>query len=84
MSRPPVNGLDFQFLELLGQVSDEIATRDEIRVVLITSKFKVFGAGLDLKMASQMDTNSDILFDNGWQVSYKIILAGVLPLSISR
>lgn len=55
MSRAPVNGLDFEFLKQLGEVSDEIAALDEIRSVLITSKFKVFGAGLDLKMAQKMD-----------------------------
>ena len=55
MSREPVNGLDFEFLNQLGEVSDEIGALDEVRVVLITSKFKVFGAGLDLKMAAKMD-----------------------------
>ncbi len=55
MSRAPVNGLDFDFLNQLGEVSDEIGALDEVRVVLITSKFKVFGAGLDLKMAAKMD-----------------------------
>jgi len=55
MSRSPVNGLDFEFLKQLGQVCDEIGALDEVRVVLIKSKFKVFGAGLDLKMAQNMD-----------------------------
>jgi enoyl-CoA hydratase len=57
MSRPPVNGLDFEFLRQLGAVSVEIGTVDEARVVLMTSKFRVFGAGLDLKMAAKMDTD---------------------------
>jgi len=55
MSRPPVNGLDFEFLKQLGEVSDELGSINQARVILITSKFKVFGAGLDLKMASKMD-----------------------------
>lgn len=55
MSRPPVNGLDFEFLRQLGKVSDELGVIDDIRVVVITSAFKVFGAGLDLKMAAKMD-----------------------------
>jgi len=55
MSRAPVNGLDFEFLKQLGEISDELGAVDQARVVLITSNFKVFGAGLDLKMASKMD-----------------------------
>ena len=55
MSRPPVNGLDFEFLKQLREVSERLAKDDEVRVILITSRFKVFGAGLDLRMASHMD-----------------------------
>jgi len=32
-----------------------MGANDDIRAVVITSKFKVFGAGLDLKMAAKMD-----------------------------
>lgn len=55
MSRAPVNGLDFEFLKQMAKVSSQLNSDDSVRVVLITSKFKVFGAGLDLKVASQMD-----------------------------
>lgn len=55
MNRPPVNGLDFDFLTQLGEVSDELNKRDDVRVVLWGSNLKVFGAGMDLTMASKMD-----------------------------
>jgi enoyl-CoA hydratase/carnithine racemase len=54
MNRFPVNSLDFEFLRQLGTMSEEMSRRDAVRAVLITSKFKVFGAGLDLKMAAKM------------------------------
>ncbi len=55
MNRPPVNGLDFDFLAKMGEVSDELNKRDDVRVVLWGSNLKVFGAGMDLAMASKMD-----------------------------
>ena len=55
MDRPPVNSLDVEFLQELAKVTDPISADAEIRVLLLTSQLKVFCAGLDLKMASQMD-----------------------------
>lgn len=58
MSKAPVNGVDFEFLKQLGEISDKMGANDDIRAVVITSKFKVFGAGMDLKMAYRMDRNT--------------------------
>ncbi len=55
MNRLPVNGLDFDFLAQMGEVSDELNKRDDVRVVLWGSNLKVFGAGMDLAMAMKMD-----------------------------
>lgn len=55
MGRPPVNSLDVEFLQELAKMSDSISGASEIRAIVLTSRLKVFCAGLDLKMASQMD-----------------------------
>jgi enoyl-CoA hydratase len=55
MDRPPVNSLDVEFLQELAKITDPISADSEIGAVVLTSRLKVFCAGLDLKMASQMD-----------------------------
>lgn len=55
MNRPPVNGLDFDFLRAMSEISGELNLREEIRAVMWTSNLKVFGGGMDLAMASKMD-----------------------------
>ncbi len=55
MDRPPVNSLDVEFLQELAKVTDPISADAGIRALVLTSRLKVFCAGLDLKMASQMD-----------------------------
>ncbi len=55
MDRPPVNSLDVAFLQELAKVADPISADAGIRALVLTSRLKVFCAGLDLKMASQMD-----------------------------
>lgn len=55
MDRPPVNSLDVEFLQELAKVTDPISANAGICGLVLTSRLKVFCAGLDLKMASQMD-----------------------------
>lgn len=55
MNRAPVNGLDFEFLQGMSEVSAELNARDDVRAVMWTSNLKVFGGGMDLSMASKMD-----------------------------
>jgi len=55
MDRPPVNSLDIEFLQELAKIVDPISADAAISAVVLTSRLKVFSAGLDLKMASQMD-----------------------------
>jgi len=55
MDRPPVNSLDVEFLQELAKIADPISADGRIRAVVLTSRLNVFCAGLDLKMASQMD-----------------------------
>jgi len=55
MNRPPVNGLDFEFLSGMSEISSELNQRDDIRAILWTSNLKPFGGGMDLAMAAKMD-----------------------------
>jgi enoyl-CoA hydratase/carnithine racemase len=55
MNRLPVNGLDFEFLKGMSEISAELNARDDIRAILWTSNLKVFGGGMDLAMAAKMD-----------------------------
>lgn len=55
MNRPAVNGLDFEFLKGMSEISSELNARDEVRAILWTSNLKVFGGGMDLAMAAKMD-----------------------------
>ena len=49
MSRAPVNAQNRQSREELIRVFDAISDRDDIRVAVLTSAFKVFSAGADVK-----------------------------------
>jgi len=70
MDRPPVNSLDVEFLQELAKVTDSISEDSGIRSLILTSRLKVFCAGLDLTMASQMDlkawTRYKIELDHGF------------------
>ena len=49
MNRAPVNAQNRQSREELIRVFDAISDRDDIRVAILTSAFKVFSAGADVK-----------------------------------
>ena len=54
MSSKPVNALDFEFLSQMKKFGEKINQDESARVVMLSSKYKVFGSGLDLKMAARM------------------------------
>ena len=70
MDRPPVNSLDVAFLQELAKGAESISADAGIRALVLTSRLKVFCAGLDLKMASQMDLDAwsryEIELDHGF------------------
>jgi enoyl-CoA hydratase len=49
MDRPPVNALNRELREALVDVFDALEDRDDIRVVVLTARGKVFSAGADIK-----------------------------------
>ncbi|MFK7753133.1 MAG: enoyl-CoA hydratase/isomerase family protein [Sedimentitalea sp.] len=55
LSRAPVNALSAQMLMSLAQRLDDMASDTNVRGVVLSSAFKVFSAGLDLKEAQDFD-----------------------------
>ncbi|WP_293576107.1 enoyl-CoA hydratase/isomerase family protein [Phaeobacter sp.] len=55
LGRGPVNALTPEFLEDIRQCFDDIAERSDIGALVLTSPFKVFSAGMDLKAAREFD-----------------------------
>lgn len=55
MNRPPTNCLDFEFLEQLGDMSEEVSLSRDTKVIILTSNTKVFSAGLDFELTKDMN-----------------------------
>lgn len=55
LNRAPVNALSPEFLGAFGDLIDELAADDTVSSIVISSEFKVFSAGLDLKEAQGFD-----------------------------
>ncbi|MFV1593202.1 enoyl-CoA hydratase/isomerase family protein [Phaeobacter sp. JH20_36] len=55
LSRAPVNALSPEFLMDFANVIKEFGEDSSVRAILLTSAFKVFSAGLDLKAAKDFD-----------------------------
>lgn len=55
LNRAPVNALSADFLMDLAATVDDLAGDDSTRAIVLTSDFKVFSAGLDLKEAQGFD-----------------------------
>ena len=55
LNRAPVNALSAEFLDLFAVRLGELAGDPDVRAVVLSSPFKVFSAGLDLKEAQRFD-----------------------------
>ncbi len=55
LNRAPVNALSADFLMGFADLIDSLAADETVRAILLTSDFKVFSAGLDLKEAQEFD-----------------------------
>lgn len=59
LNRAPVNALSAEFLMEFSDTLDHLATENSVRGVVISSNFKVFSAGLDLKEALDFDRDAE-------------------------
>src|ERR671910_502969 len=91
LNRPPTNPISPQMIRDLTAVWDHVASRDEIRAVVITSStFAVFSAGADIKEFTKMtDPEAGIELLNGghglmrrMEQSGKVTIAAVNSLAL--
>ena len=55
LNRAPVNALSTEFLLGTARLMDELAADQSVRAIVLSSPFKVFSAGLDLKEVKDFD-----------------------------
>src|ERR671919_2175897 len=91
LNRPPTNPISPQMIRDLTAVWDHVASRDEIRTVVITSStFAVFSAGADIKEFTKMtdpQAGNDLLDSGhalmrGLERSGKVTIAAVNSLAL--
>jgi len=59
LGRAPVNALSPEFLMDFAALMDRLGADDDVRAIVLTSRFKVFSAGLDLKEAQGFDLEQE-------------------------
>lgn len=60
LNRAPVNALSAAFLDRFAERLGDLGTDSSVRAVILSSPFKVFSAGLDLKEAQGFDVADEI------------------------
>jgi enoyl-CoA hydratase len=50
INRPPANALNYELVEELHTMVDEVASKEEIRALIFTSAIEIFVSGADIKM----------------------------------
>ena len=70
LNRAPVNALSPALLMGFAQMLDQMAADDGVRAVVLTSAFKVFSAGLDLKEAQGFDLAAQHAIVKGLNVGF--------------
>ena len=80
LNRAPVNALTPDFLHAFGAKMDELGTDDAVRSVLISSAFKVFSAGMDLKEAVDFDLDQQNAVVDGLNQGFLSLYACPKPV----
>lgn len=70
LDRPPVNALTSEMAVELGAVMDELATWDEVWVVIISGRGKCFMAGVDVNDFLDLDQKNGEKYIRGIQSAY--------------
>lgn len=70
LGRGPVNALNAEFLMDFASMIDALADDASVRAVVLTSPFKVFSAGLDLKEAQHFDLAAQHAIVEGLNVGF--------------
>ncbi|MBO9449693.1 enoyl-CoA hydratase/isomerase family protein [Tropicibacter sp. R16_0] len=83
LNRAPVNALSPEFLFDFKDLLDGLAIESEVRAIVLTSPFKVFSAGLDLKEAQEFDLGQQNAIVEGLNVGFLSLFANPKPVVCS-
>jgi len=83
LNRGPVNALSAEFLMDLARLMGEMATDDTVRGVVLSSPFKVFSAGLDLKEAQDFSLADQQAIVEGLNVGFRALFAFPKPVVLA-
>lgn len=79
LNRAPVNALSAEFLMSFALEINKMSQDPEVRAIVLSSPFKVFSAGLDLKEAQQFDLSQQHAIVEGLNVGFLSLFACPKP-----
>ncbi|TMV08563.1 enoyl-CoA hydratase/isomerase family protein [Ruegeria sediminis] len=79
LNRAPVNALSAEFLMSFAAEMDELSRDPDTRTIVLSSAFKVFSAGLDLKEAQNFDVAQQQAIVEGLNVGFLTLFACPKP-----
>ncbi len=80
LNRSPVNALSAGFLMEMARMLDELARDDAVRALVLSSQFKVFSAGLDLKETLEYDLADEHAIIKGLNVGFMALFTFPKPV----
>ncbi len=80
LGRGPVNALSAEFLMEFGTLITQLGADDAVRAIIISSPFKVFSAGLDLKEAQDFDLHQQHAIVRGLNEGFLALYACPKPV----
>ncbi|MDG2406146.1 MAG: enoyl-CoA hydratase/isomerase family protein [Paracoccaceae bacterium] len=83
LNRPPVNAYDSAFLDQLTKLLDELETEDSVSAVILSSNYKVFSAGMDLKAALAFDLKDEQAMVRGLNIALTKLFAFPKPTIVA-
>ncbi len=83
LNRAPVNALSADFLMEFSDLIDVLVADDTVRSIVLTSGFKVFSAGLDLKEAQHFHLTQQHAMVRGLNVSFLSLYACPKPTLVA-
>jgi len=83
LNRAPVNALSAEFLMTFAKILDDLEKEPGVKAVIISSAFKVFSAGLDLKEAQQFDLAAQTAIVEGLNVGFLTQFSFPKPLVVA-
>lgn len=83
LNRAPVNALSARFLMEMATQLDDLAQDSAVRAIVLTSDFKVFSAGLDLKEAQAFDLPAQHDIVKGLNVGFLALYAFPKPVVVA-